>query len=312
MLSVIIPTYRRTDSLGQLLRLLNQQTISDKLEVLVLDQNEIGFLEKEISISNYVDVQCIRLDRPNASLARNTGAVRAKYGHLLFIDDDLVPGDDFCEKGMRFFDKYNFVECFTPWLKTDLRQADPVRPVKDNIIKIINEELFLITDTVSAAVFMTKKSFFKSGGFDVHLFEFAKTAEDQEFFLRFPFKEIKLYYTPSFFIFHDEAQTGGCDLRTVDYWITREKCMKAWVYRYKIHRGINSPLKFSDYFGLYRSAFLNRTGLTGGLSVLKKQVRLLKKVFKETNDYLRKHKMQYAKPAAITHLTSTSQPVHNV
>ena len=307
MLSIIIPTYGRTDSLARLLKILLVQTIADKMEVLLIDQNEAGFLEKEITLSRFLNVKCIRSEHPNVALARNIGALHSEYSYLLFLDDDLVPGQNFCESGADFFAMNTFIECFTPWIKSDIAQVDAINPIKNNIVKKINDQLFEITDTISAAVFITKKAFLKSGGFDAGLFEFARTAEDQEFFLRFKFKGIQLYYTTSFSIFHDETKTGGCDLRTVNYWITREKCIRSWIYRYKIHRGGNLRLHLSDYINLSRSIFLNKAVLTSGMSSIIKQIQLFNKALAETNGYLNLHKAAYTNPVGLTHLKTAGQ-----
>ena len=49
--------------------------------------------------------------------------------------------------------------------------------------EMITKDIYIISDIISAAIFFIKDSFFRSGGFDYLLFEYAKAAEDQEFFL---------------------------------------------------------------------------------------------------------------------------------
>src|SRR5436190_348223 len=115
--SIIIPTYKRTDSLKRLLQLLQRQTLSNAIEVIVIDQN-------------------------------------------------------------------SFVECFTPWIRDERNNQDGLVNMKQRIISKVNNSLFEISENISAAVFFRKEAFLRSGGFDVLLFSFAKTAEDQEFFLR--------------------------------------------------------------------------------------------------------------------------------
>lgn len=301
MLSVIIPTYKRTDSLLRLIRLLQKQTIAGAIEIILIDQNENGFLEREIGISIISGVKRIKQEQPNASAARNAGSRYALGDVLLFLDDDLVPEADFCEAGLNFIKKFSFIECFTPWVRTDSNPSDGHIALSKVIDKIDNE-LFVITDTISAALFIRKNSFLKSGGFDPFLFEFAKTAEDQEFFLRLPFKDIKLYYTTQVSVFHDEFQTGGCELRIFDYWVTREKCIKAWIFRYKIHNGRELTLTMLNYFFLMRSVFLNRIGLTSGVQFIFRQIKLFSKSLAETNHYLAGKVDYYRNPLLINHL----------
>lgn len=302
-LTIIIPTYKRTDSLKRLLQTLKMQTIAQSLEVLVIDQNAKGFLEREIGQAWLYNATYVWSEKPNASLARNLGAKLAANDCLLFIDDDLVPEADFCERGMQFFKKNSFIECFAPWIKNSPDDLDGTASVRKKILSQVNSNLFLISDTISAAFFMRKPSFIKSGGFDVVFFDFAKTAEDQEFFLRLGSLKIKLYYTFEFSIYHDENQAGGCELRTADYWTTREKLMKAWVFRHKIKQA-DLKLTIPDYVSLYRSVFFNRVGLSAGIANMLMQIRLFRKVVNETNIFLDGHKSLYSAYPKIDHLAS--------
>ncbi|QJR11711.1 hypothetical protein DSM104443_02793 [Usitatibacter rugosus] len=306
-LTVVIPTYRRIDSVERLLTLLANQTIADQMQVVLVDQNEKGVLERELGISGRSRVEHIWLDRPNASLARNVGAKRSFGEYLLFLDDDLLPDAEFCERGIVFFQKYDFVRCLVPRLRDRAPEGSPshgdeTSGVRRQLVQKINSELYRITDTMSAAVFMARDAFFQSGGFDPLLFEFARTAEDQEFFLRLNFKGINLYYTPSISVVHDDSQAGGCDLRTTDYWVTREKCIKAWVYRYRIHRGGDLSLGLADLLRLSRSVFVNRAGLTSGVPSVRRQIGLLKAALHETSKFLVSYRGKYSVPKAIDHL----------
>lgn len=302
-LSVVIPTYKRTHSLKRLLLLLERQSVANEIEVLVIDQNEEGYLESEIQLSGFSRARQILQKQPNASLARNKGFEHSASELLLFLDDDLMPEEDFCEQGIEFFNSYSFVECFVPFIKNTTGEDEDMQLQGDKrVTKRWDKNLLEITDAMSAALFIKKDAFSKSGGFDVLLFNFAKTAEDQEFFLRLPFKGLRLFYTPSIFIIHDESQAGGCDLRTVDYWITREKCIKSWVFRYRIHRGGDLSLTLADLIGLARSVFINRSILRSGLRKPIRQIGLLSKAMKETKVFLRTHRQLYVNPRQISHL----------
>jgi GT2 family glycosyltransferase len=306
-ISVIIPTFKRADSLKRVIQLLKAQTIAEQMEILVIDQNPPGFLVEGIGADTLEGVKHLVLEKPNASEARNFGVLNAKYPSLLFLDDDLIPEPTFCEEALTFWSNNEKIDCFCPLVYSLLGEEHELKGIKRKMVKPTSSELFEITDTISAVVFFKKSAFMTSGGFDPLLFEFAKTAEDQEFFLRIAKKGIKLFYFTGLKIFHDEKVPGGCDLRTSDYWETRGKCMRAWVYRYKIHRGGDLKLSVIDLFKLFRSAFLNRQGLTSGFSFVWRQINLLRKSITETNQFLRKLKSCYSDFSKIDHLSTLTR-----
>src|SRR5262245_1222584 len=98
MLSVVIPTYGRIDSVKALVDALDRQS-GINLELIVLDQNPDGRLA--FLASSRCPLKRIVLDEPNVSTARNVGFVQSRGSHLLFIDDDLRPNPDFCARGIR-------------------------------------------------------------------------------------------------------------------------------------------------------------------------------------------------------------------
>ena len=300
-ISVIVPTFKRTDSLKRVIYLLKEQTMVDQIEILVIDQNPPGFLVEGIGLDTLKGVNHLILEKPNVSEARNFGALNAKYPFLLFLDDDLLPEPTFCEEALTFWSNNEQIDCFCPLVYSLLGEEHELNSIKRKIVKPTSSELFEISDTISAAIFFKKDAFMISGGFDPLLFEFAKATEDQEFFLRIAKKGIKLYSFIGLKIFHDEEVSGGCDLRTSDYWETRRKCMRGWVYRYKIHRGGDLKLSWQDRWNLIRSAFLNRQGLTTSISFFLRQYTLLMQAIRETNEFLIPYNSFYTRFSEIDH-----------
>jgi len=300
-ISVIVPTFKRTDSLKRVIHLLKEQTMVDQIEILVIDQNPPGFLVEGIGLDTLKGVNHLILENPNVSEARNFGALNAKYPFLLFLDDDLLPEPTFCEEALAFWSNNEQIDCFCPLVYSFLGEEYELVGIKRKVLKYATSELFEITDTISAAIFFKKDTFMISGGFDPLLFEFAKATEDQEFFLRIAKKGIKLYSFIGLKIFHDEKVSGGCDLRTSGYWETRRKCMRGWVYRYKIHKGGNLKLSWQGRWNLIRSAFLNREGLTSGTQFFMRQFCILMQAIKETNVFLAQHESFYKDFSSIDH-----------
>lgn len=304
VLSIVIPTFRRKDSLQRLLGLLlDQKEVST--EIIVVDQNPPGYLRDIFSA--FPSVGQLILPEPNASNARNCGFMASTGENILFIDDDLMPEDDFCSKALDVFRLYPGINGFSPLVynaegrETALQQAASRRigpPEKDN------PAIFRITDTISAAIFFRRGYYEKTGGFDPLLFEFARTAEDQEFFLRMRKKGLILHFVPSVEIYHDEGIPGGCELRTADYWVSREKCMKSWAYRRRIHHTPPGSLGTTDLFQLARSGFLNREVLSAGVKEIAKQAVLLRKSIRVSGKFLRDRPGYYRSAELIDHLAA--------
>jgi len=246
----------------------------------------------------------LRLASPNASEARNRGFLASSGRVVLFIDDDLVPEDDFCARGLAIFDNYPEIGCFSPLVYNAEGREPALKQAKARRISSLDQGsgIFSITDTLSAALFFKRDYFEMTGGFDPMLFEFARTAEDQELFLRMRKRRQLLYFIPSLEIYHDETIPGGCDLRTADYWITREKCMRSWAYRYRIHHHPPGSLSAGDIFQLARSGFLNREVLSSGIKNISRQVGLLSGSVKASGEYLNGLADRYATVEKINHL----------
>jgi len=255
LLSVIIPTYKRLDSLAILLEKLNLQTVIDQIEILIIDQNEKDFIHQEIlNISR--NIRQVYQDKPNVSLARNNGYKEAKAEYLLFIDDDLEPEQDFCQKGISFFEKNEEVECFCPLVYNDNGKEIEMEKMKQNIVSKY-KHFYKINNTISAALFIKSETYIKSGGFDPYLFDYVKSTEDNEFFIRLKKHNVNIYYDSNIDIFHSEEIIGGCSLREDDYWNNRKKFIKGWAFRYRVHNGNNLKLNLMNIVALCRSSFLN-------------------------------------------------------
>ncbi len=289
-LSVIIPTYKRTESLRRLLCLLKQQTIEKDIEIIVVDQNEKDYLYKEIGPSILVDVQHIFQAEPNVSSARNSGAKHSNGNILLFLDDDVIIEPDFCEKGILLLNNNKNIKILSPTLLRSDEKAQDVLPKKITsdlfALSLKDKYLHATFFTISACTFYNRDTFLRSGGFDPYLFRFAKTAEDQEFFIRLIKTNFAVYLSKTISAIIDENVAGGCDLRTQDFWITREKCIKAWVYRYRVHNHNFGKLNIQDIAALCRHTFLNSSILRISLKNTIRQIKILKNAIYESKLFM--------------------------
>lgn len=292
-LSVIIPTYKRTDSLEKVLDCLYKQE-NILLEIIVVDQNEAGyitnFLGAKLQGANHI-IQ----DSPNASLARNNGFKNSTCNYILFLDDDLQPEPDFCKNALDIFQAYPLIKSYVPLVYSQDGKKTAMADVKNKQINFYpyNKTIFSITDALSAAVFFERSYFKLSGGFDVHLFEFAKSSEDMELFLRMKNRGMTLWFVPFLQIFHDETVIGGCDLRNDNYWSSRRKNVRALVFRNRIHSHHPEKLSLGRILKVSRSSFINKQVLKSGVSNILKEIKLLVRSIKASKEFYLKHKNIY-------------------
>jgi glycosyltransferase involved in cell wall biosynthesis len=91
LVSVIIPTYNRHDSLLRLLDSLTNQTLAiESFEVIVIDDGStndpLAIYEKQYPF----ELDYYRQENQGATIARNNGAYRSRGDILVFIDDDVT------------------------------------------------------------------------------------------------------------------------------------------------------------------------------------------------------------------------------
>lgn len=93
LVSVVIPTYKRYDTLSRAIKSVVSQTYSN-IEILVVDDNEPGDefslgVRKMISELSYPNLKLITQKKHiNGAAARNAGIVHAKGEYIAFLDDD--------------------------------------------------------------------------------------------------------------------------------------------------------------------------------------------------------------------------------
>lgn len=122
LVSVIIPTYKRTDALKAALESILKQTY-ENLEIIVVDDNGVGSKEQksvEAIIEQYKENPKIRYVKNEKNMggaaARNVGIEAAKGEYLAFLDDDDEYYPEKIEKQLQVFlnsdsDKLALVYC---------------------------------------------------------------------------------------------------------------------------------------------------------------------------------------------------------
>jgi glycosyltransferase involved in cell wall biosynthesis len=93
VVSVVLITHRADNVVGPLAGLAAQQPGTPPFEVVLVDDSKTGVTEGLESPSG-LPLRRVATGGRGAAAARNAGALAARAGLLLFLDDDLVPADD--------------------------------------------------------------------------------------------------------------------------------------------------------------------------------------------------------------------------
>lgn len=262
-LSIIVPTYNRSsEQIVKAIDCLLKQNISNK-EIIIIDQNKSDVIKNLILSYKNNTIKYYKQEHPNVSLARNNGAQMAKYNLLMFIDDDVLPEPDFCISAIDILNKEKEIKCLAPVVYNYEGKNVWIERYKRNNSKEKIKNIFIIPHTLSACFFIYKSDFFNIGGFDPFLFNWAKSAEDFEFFTRASKREVNLFLSLEISVYHSEEKEGGCDFRSIKFWDKRALFSRAWIY-YNMINNNTSNLNFKSYYSIARLAFFNKTVIKSG------------------------------------------------
>ena len=94
--SIIVPTYRRRDSLARCLKAIEALDFPrDRFELLVVDDGSpVPPADLVASVDRSLDARLVCAPHGGPSAARNTGADLARGRYLVFTDDDCAPHPD--------------------------------------------------------------------------------------------------------------------------------------------------------------------------------------------------------------------------
>jgi len=102
--SVVIPTYRRPDSLKRLLDKLEHQTFKDFEVIVIVDGDRETFEAlSDIKGKKPYPIKLEIIPNSGCNIARNRGIELAEGEIIAFTDDDCIPDDDWLENGVKYF-----------------------------------------------------------------------------------------------------------------------------------------------------------------------------------------------------------------
>jgi GT2 family glycosyltransferase len=98
LISVIVPTRDRPAALRRCLEALSAQTVSDVLEIIVVDDGSLAVGEVVDLVALHTRARLIRGAGGGPAAARNAGVQHAQGTMLCFTDDDCAPRRDWAER----------------------------------------------------------------------------------------------------------------------------------------------------------------------------------------------------------------------
>ena len=112
IISVVIPTYNRAESLLHLLQSLQAQSIpSGSFEVIVVSDGSSDQTAEMVQSLQRLMCNLILIEQKNQgpATARNTGALKAKGKYIAFTDDDCLASKNWLKEILKAFDSKNVI-----------------------------------------------------------------------------------------------------------------------------------------------------------------------------------------------------------
>jgi len=185
-ISCIIPTYNRTEFLVESINSVLAQTLPPDEIIIVNNGNKKINLPKEIQ--GRVKVYDI-VFHAGVSQARNFGALMASGDYLAFLDDDDLWNKDYLLNISKEFN--GEIDCFIG--SFDQLVNGKISKYKNAYDKLtINNLLTHNPGITGSNLVVSRKMFFKIGGFDVTL----PTSEDKSFTIELLKKDVRIKVLP--------------------------------------------------------------------------------------------------------------------
>jgi len=254
--SVIIPTYYRHDIINNVLSALSRQSVQP-LEVLVVDQTPVDdrpaeFYEQFSSLP----LRVINLDKPSLSHSKNFAANSSKTELLLFLDDDVLIGDDLIENHLDVMNQER-VDVVSGAVSEHATLPEEFKRVKKRMdplsffLKSPNKQwngMTLVQNGPNACI--RKEVFLAVGGYDENI----PRMEDIELGYRLFQYGAKMFYSVKPFVQFIRHPTGGTrktqkNLEYVKLWskfYLYKKHFPGWTTRQFVIREIINALLFKE------------------------------------------------------------------
>ena len=250
-LSIIIPTYKRFQSLQKTLYSVQQNRIEES-EVLVIDQSpDNSENSKKIQVQ-YPFVQYICCNTPGLPQARNIGIMKSIGSILCFIDDDVIVHSSCFKEHMLLHSKKNIDAIAGRIVQKNKHYAwESISTVA--VIDYLTGETKgnFDLDYTGNVLFATgghmsiKRTVFHTVGLFNQRFYGNALYEDVEFFFRMRKKGFTIHYNPLAIIYHYPLETGGChNSKGYQYYLER---LHNQTLFFLLHISLFPPISYSKY-----------------------------------------------------------------
>ena len=230
-LSVVIPTYNRSNTLQKALSAyLDQTAIQSITEILVVDDgstDSTGALVELMSKKSIVPVRYIRQENKGPAAARNVGIREAAGELVLFTDDDIIPECTLVAEHLDWHNKFPELSSAVLGFVTWAQEVNPTPFMKwygsagplFSYANFAGRTELEYTDLYTCNVSLKVEFLRKNGTFD----EAFKSAayEDTELAYRLAKAGLRVFYNPQaigyhhqFFLFSDACRKAIANRRT--------------------------------------------------------------------------------------------------
>ncbi len=215
--SVIVPTYRRDETLVETVRQLLAQEVDDAFEVIIVDQTPEGSPTTAAFIAAQGDdrVRIVTTTPPNLPRARNVGTREARGEIVLFIDDDVQ-----LPKGWLAAHLANFADACVHAVAgriTDVRWPGSKGDVVGEFSWYGRDRTNLDYDKRARIrvggggnLSVRKRSYNAIGGFDERFGAGIALREESDFYLRLHARFGGVIFDPEARLVHLAVGSGGC------------------------------------------------------------------------------------------------------
>jgi GT2 family glycosyltransferase len=307
LLSIVIPTFGRSEPLYRLVAALEAQTLRD-FEVTIVDQNPVGFLDAESLAGTGGRLSRVPLRKPNAATARNLGYALSRGRYVLFLDDDLLPDPTYCARALAVLKRSPEVRCLSPIVYWEGGEQEALAHYRRRATgrAMAGTSLFELSMAGSGGIFFEREYFRRAGGFDELLFGYARMSEDAELIERMRRRGLRVWCDANLFLLHDTSWPGGCGLRTRSYRRVRVQAARSSVLRGRIRNGYPFRIGARDLQRAVRYVILSSLGRRDSrMQVLRHplwHVRLLLRELRRSRKFLDRNGTRHLDPERIDHL----------
>jgi len=219
--SLIVCTRNRADKLPQMLHSLLALNVPPqaKIEFIVVDNGSIDRTPQLLALAETMfdgRLRCTSAPTPGLGHARNVGLAEASGAILAFVDDDVIPRQDWLETICREFT----ADAGLALLSGQVQLRNPLDLPLAIRTSTARRHFASVADSFSLLAgchFAVRREFAeRAGGFDSALGAGTPfPVEDADFFYRVWRAGGKLVYEPSLFAWHDHGRRSPADLRAI-------------------------------------------------------------------------------------------------